>query len=76
MTTYATPFYCHSCGGTKIRVSESQQMLRRNGGTKLHADVRCLNPECGKRWWSSHKTALQMSRVADAAATGGGEDGG
>lgn len=67
------PLRCSKCGGTRLKVVRSSQMLqrtfRRDRGTPskhLHARVACLNPQCHHQWWSAHETALATFRAMEA----------
>ncbi len=62
---------CRKCGSTKVKVTRTQQMLRRTfrrapeQRAYLHASVVCQNPHCGHEWWSAHETAIDVSRKLD-----------
>lgn len=60
---------CRVCGSTSVKVTESQQMVKREGAKRLAADVRCRS--CKHRWWSVLAVALAESRLADAHAAAG-----
>jgi hypothetical protein len=63
---------CSKCGGKRIRVSRTQQMLKRtfrrdSGQTlHLHAACHCVNASCRHEWWSAHETAIETSKDLDA----------
>ena len=69
--TPTVPLRCRKCGYTKIRVTRTQQMLRRTfrrdteQHPHLHVAVQCMN--CHREWWSAHETAIAIARELDAA---------
>ena len=60
---------CRKCGSRAVRVTRTQQMLRRTfrrdtGQAKhLHAAVNCVH--CRHEWWSAHEVALEVSKKLD-----------
>lgn len=57
--------YCHKCGGTKIKMTSSQQMLKVDGVKVLHAEATCQNKRCNNSWWSRHPSLLEKARQMD-----------
>lgn len=62
---------CRKCGSRAVRVTRTQQMLRRtfrrDTGQSRHLHASCSCVHCPNEWWSAHETALEVSKKLDKA---------